>query len=84
MVTAMKIDFVSDVSCPWCAVGLNALEQALAEVRGEISAELHFQPFELNPQMPVEGQDIDEHIAQKYGATPEQMIDDFLTPGACR
>jgi predicted DsbA family dithiol-disulfide isomerase len=73
MATAMKIDFVSDVSCPWCAVGLNALEQALADVRGEISAELHFQPFELNPQMPVEGQDIDEHIAQKYGATPEQM-----------
>jgi predicted DsbA family dithiol-disulfide isomerase len=73
MSTAMKIDFVSDVSCPWCAVGLNSLEQALAEVRGEISAELHFQPFELNPQMPVEGQDIDEHIAQKYGATPEQM-----------
>ena len=74
MVTAMKIDFVSDVSCPWCAVGLNALEQALAEIRGEISVDLHFQPFELNPQMPVEGQDIDEHIAQKYGATPEQMV----------
>ena len=74
MATVMKIDFVSDVSCPWCAVGLNALEQALADVRGEVSAELHFQPFELNPNMPVEGQDIDEHIAQKYGATPEQMV----------
>jgi predicted DsbA family dithiol-disulfide isomerase len=73
MSAAMKIDFVSDVSCPWCAIGLNALEQALAEVRGEISAELHLQPFELNPQMPVEGEDIDEHIARKYGASPEQM-----------
>jgi predicted DsbA family dithiol-disulfide isomerase len=73
MPAAMKIDFVSDISCPWCAIGLNALEQALAEVRGEVSAELHFQPFELNPQMPGEGQDIDEHIAQKYGASKEQM-----------
>ena len=69
----LRIDFVSDISCPWCAIGLNALEQALAEVQGEISAELHFQPFELNPQMPAEGQDIDEHIAQKYGASKEQM-----------
>ena len=73
MPAAMKIDFVSDISCPWCAIGLNALEQALAEVQGEISAELHFQPFELNPQMPAEGQDLDEHIAQKYGASKEQM-----------
>lgn len=73
MPAAMKIDFVSDISCPWCAIGLNALEQALAEVRDELSAELHFQPFELNPQMPAEGQDIDEHIAQKYGASKEQM-----------
>jgi predicted DsbA family dithiol-disulfide isomerase len=68
----MKIDFVSDVSCPWCAVGLNALEQALAEVAPDIRAELHFQPFELNPQMPAEGEDIVEHIGRKYGATPEQ------------
>jgi predicted DsbA family dithiol-disulfide isomerase len=73
MPAAMKIDFVSDISCPWCAIGLNALEQALAEVQGEISADLHFQPFELNPQMPAEGQDIDLHIAQKYGASKEQM-----------
>ena len=73
MVSAMKIDFVSDVSCPWCAVGLNALEQALAEVRGEISAELHFQPFELNPAMPPEGQDLHEHLIEKYGLTPEQL-----------
>lgn len=69
----LKIDFVSDVSCPWCVVGLKSLEQALERVAGEVSAEIHFQPFELNPQMPPEGQDIAEHIAQKYGSTPEQM-----------
>jgi len=67
-----KIDFVSDVSCPWCVIGLRALEEALARVGGQVKAELHFQPFELNPQMPPEGQDIGEHLAQKYGATPEQ------------
>ena len=68
----MKIDFVSDVSCPWCAIGLNALEEALARLGSEVQATLHFQPFELNPGMPPEGQDIAEHLAQKYGATPEQ------------
>jgi len=51
-VHAMKIDFVSDVACPWCAIGLNALEQALQRVGTEIEVELQFQPFELNPTMP--------------------------------
>lgn len=69
----LKIDFVSDISCPWCAIGLSALEQALAKLAGEVQAELRFQPFELNPQMPVGGQDIGEHLAQKYGSTPEQQ-----------
>jgi predicted DsbA family dithiol-disulfide isomerase len=73
MPTAMKIDFVSDVMCPWCVIGLKALEQALDKTRDVVNAELHFQPFELNPQMPAEGQDVVEHIAQKYGSTPEQM-----------
>ncbi len=68
----MKIDFVSDVSCPWCAIGLHALEEALGRLGGEVQATLHFQPFELNPGMPPEGQDVAEHLAQKYGATPEQ------------
>jgi predicted DsbA family dithiol-disulfide isomerase len=71
MATRMKIDFVSDVSCPWCAIGLHALEQALQRVE-DVRADLHFQPFELNPNMPPEGQDINEHLAEKYGATPEQ------------
>lgn len=72
MTTALKIDFVSDVSCPWCAIGLKSLEQALDRVAGDISAQLHFQPFELNPQMGPEGQEITEHITQKYGITPAQ------------
>jgi predicted DsbA family dithiol-disulfide isomerase len=73
MTTSLKIDFVSDVTCPWCAVGLGALEQALQNLEGTVSAELHFQPFELNPQMPPEGQDASEHLTQKYGSTPAQQ-----------
>jgi predicted DsbA family dithiol-disulfide isomerase len=73
MTTPIKIDFVSDVSCPWCAVGLNALETALRNIGDDIAPELHFQPFELNPNMAPEGQDITEHITQKYGSTPEQQ-----------
>lgn len=72
MNTPMKIDFVSDVSCPWCVIGLKALEQAIARLGNEVKTEIHFQPFELNPQMPPEGQDITEHLAEKYQATPEQ------------
>lgn len=73
MSQTLKIDFVSDISCPWCAIGLSALEQALASLQGEVRAQLQFQPFELNPQMPAGGQDIGEHLAQKYGSTPEQQ-----------
>lgn len=69
----LKIDFVSDVSCPWCVIGLKSLEQALDHLGPEVTADIHFQPFELNPQMAPEGEDIVEHIAQKYGSTPEQM-----------
>ncbi len=69
----MKIDFVSDVSCPWCAIGLNALEQALHNIGPELQASLHFQPFELNPQMAPEGQEIVEHLTQKYGISAEQV-----------
>lgn len=73
MTTQLKIDFVSDVSCPWCAIGLGALEQALANVAGDIQATLHCQPFELNPHMPPGGQDITEHLTEKYGSTAEQQ-----------
>ena len=71
--TTLQIDFVSDVSCPWCAVGLGALEQALARVAPEIRAELRFQPFELNPQMPSGGQDAIEHLREKYGISEAQV-----------
>jgi predicted DsbA family dithiol-disulfide isomerase len=69
----MKIDVVSDVSCPWCAVGLHALEEALARFDPPLPVELHFQPFELNPQMAPEGQDIEEHLGQKYGLNAAQL-----------
>ena len=69
----LHIDFVSDVACPWCAVGLSSLERALEQLQGEVAADVRFQPFELNPQMGPEGQDVTEHITQKYGATPEQQ-----------
>ena len=69
----LKIDFVSDVACPWCAVGLNALERALERVGPELNAELHFQPFELNPTMPAEGADTVQYLSNKYGITAEQI-----------
>ena len=72
MTTVLKIDFVSDVSCPWCVIGLKALDQALANVKADITANIHFQPFELNPQMGPEGQEITEHITQKYGISAAQ------------
>ena len=72
MTTALKIDFVSDVSCPWCVIGLASLDVALSRVSPGISAEVHFQPFELNPKMGAEGQEITEHITQKYGISTEQ------------
>ena len=69
----MKIDFVSDIACPWCAVGLNALEIAVQRIGGDIPVQLRFQPFELNPQMGPEGQDAVEHLSAKYGIGPEQI-----------
>lgn len=73
MPTPLRIDFVSDVSCPWCAVGLKSLQQAIDKVGDEVAVDLHFQPFELNPQMPPEGEDSNEHLARKYGASAEQL-----------
>lgn len=73
--TPMRIDFVSDVSCPWCAIGLAALEQALANIGGEVVADLHFQPFELNPQLGPEGEDSTEHLQRKYGLSDVQLAE---------
>ena len=72
MPTPIKIDFVSDVSCPWCVIGLGGLEAAINRVGDLVDVDIHFQPFELNPQMAPEGENIVEHIGRKYGSTPEQ------------
>ena len=69
----LRIDFVSDVVCPWCAVGLASLEKALERTRGEVEAEIHFQPFELNPQLGPEGEDATEHLQKKYGMPAAQV-----------
>jgi predicted DsbA family dithiol-disulfide isomerase len=70
----MRIDFVSDVACPWCAIGLNALERALERIGAGIGdIELHMQPFELNPTMPQEGVDLTDYLTAKFGVTPEEL-----------
>jgi predicted DsbA family dithiol-disulfide isomerase len=73
MTRTLQIDFVSDVACPWCAVGLASFERALEKLEGEVDVDLRFEPFELNPQMGPEGQDVTEHLTQKYGSSPEQQ-----------
>ena len=72
-VPTLKIDFVSDVVCPWCAIGLSSLEIALAKLQGEVAAELHFQPFELNPDMGPEGAEVVPYLSKKYGMSAEQV-----------
>ena len=73
MKPTIKIDFVSDVACPWCAVGLGNLNQAIAQLSDKANFEVHFRPFELNPKMPLGGQDAIEHLTEKYGLTVEQV-----------
>src|SRR3954468_14280711 len=74
MSARIKIDFVSDVSCPWCVIGLKSLQTALHRLNDTVTADIHFQPFELNPQMGPQGQDLTEHITQKYGSSQEQVL----------
>lgn len=69
----MRIDFVSDVACPWCAVGLHGLERALERLGTDVPVELHFQPFELNPDLGPEGRDIVEYLGAKYGKSPAEI-----------
>jgi predicted DsbA family dithiol-disulfide isomerase len=75
MTTPIKIDFVSDISCPWCVIGLKGLERALAQLGDLVEVDVRFQPFELNPQMPAKGQRLVEYAAQKYGSTPQQLLE---------
>ncbi len=72
MAAKLRIDFVSDIACPWCVVGLRSLQQALAAVGDGVEAEIHFQPFELNPNMAPEGENSAEHVAKKYGSSAER------------
>jgi len=73
MTTVLAIDFVSDVACPWCAIGLAGLEEALRRTPGEVTADIRFQPFELNPAMAPEGANIEEHLGRHYGGGAAQM-----------
>ena len=70
MESVIKIDVVSDVVCPWCIIGYKRLEQAIQELGLEDKIELEWQPFELNPNMPAEGENLRQHLAKKYGTTP--------------
>lgn len=65
----VRIDFVSDIACPWCAIGLASLQKAIDQVGSEVKTEISFQPYELNPQMPVGGRDVFEYLTEKYGRT---------------
>ncbi|RON01323.1 DsbA family oxidoreductase [Pseudomonas brassicacearum] len=69
----VTIDFISDVVCPWCALGVTALEQAIENLAGEVPVELTFKPFELNPDMPAEGENAVQHLMRKYGRSAEDI-----------
>lgn len=73
MKNKLKIDIVSDVVCPWCTIGYKRLEKAIIELGIKDQVEIEWQPFELNPNMPAEGQNVNEHITEKYGSTAEQQ-----------
>jgi predicted DsbA family dithiol-disulfide isomerase len=68
----LRIDIVSDVVCPWCIIGYKQVEKALNMLERPVAAETYWHPFELNPNMAPEGEDTAEHVARKYGSTPEQ------------
>jgi len=69
----MKLQFVSDVACPWCAIGLNSLEIALKRIGDDAAVDLEVEPFELNPDMPPEGEDVLEYVGRKYGSSAAEL-----------
>jgi predicted DsbA family dithiol-disulfide isomerase len=71
----LRIDFVSDIACPWCAIGLSSLNLALDRLRDTVDAQIVVHPFELNPQMGPGGESIVDYIGKKYGRTPEQIAE---------
>jgi len=75
MTQQLRIDFVSDIACPWCAIGLSSLQRALSNLGDAVNAEFVMRPFELNPQMGPEGEAIVEYLGKKHGRTPEQIAE---------
>lgn len=75
MTQPLRIDFVSDIACPWCAVGLSSLQLAHARLGNEVDAQVVMHPFELNPQMGPGGEAIVDYLGKKYGRTPEQIAE---------
>lgn len=73
MTDKIKIDIVSDVVCPWCSIGYKRLDKAISEMGIQDQVEIEWQPFELNPHMPKEGQNLQEHITEKYGSSLEDQ-----------
>ena len=73
MTTTIKLYFISDVVCPWCIIGYKRLQQAISELGIQNQIDIEWQPFELNPDMPAEGENLPQHISRKYGSTPEAV-----------
>ena len=80
----LRIDIWSDVMCPWCIIGYKQLQKALGELEGEIEADISWHPFELNRDMPEEGEDMGQHMLRKYGTPPEQAGSDRMAQIADR
>lgn len=74
MADKIKLDIISDVVCPWCIIGYRRLEKAIFDMGIQDRVEIEWQPFELNPHMPAEGEEIVDHMSNKYGMTPDESI----------
>lgn len=75
MTQPLKIDFVSDIACPWCAIGLSSLQLALANLGDKVEAQVAVHPFELNPEMGPDGEAIVDYLGKKYGRTPAEIAE---------
>jgi predicted DsbA family dithiol-disulfide isomerase len=75
MTQPLRIDFISDIACPWCAIGLSSLQRALERLGDAVDAQIVVHPFELNPQMGPGGEAIVDYLGKKYGRTPEQIAE---------
>ena len=71
-VPRLSVDIVSDVMCPWCIIGWLKFQTVMTHFEGRLDFRVQWHPFELNPDMPPEGEDAAEHVMRKYGITAEQ------------